>query len=81
MVKATAGRTVTPYEFGQCEICGRRSRSGLGVCQETPQCRTEYNRRFHALRRQELREYKQQDRKRTWNGGTHPGLGAIRAQR
>jgi 5-methylcytosine-specific restriction endonuclease McrA len=64
MVKATAGRTVTPYEFGQCEICGRRSRSGLGVCQETPECRTEYNRRFHALRRQELREYKQQDRKR-----------------
>jgi hypothetical protein len=64
MVKATAGRTVTPYEFGQCEICGRPSRSRLGACQETPDCRTEYNRRFRASRRQELREYKQQDRKR-----------------
>jgi len=45
-----------------CEVCGRLSRSLLGACQETPRCRTEYNRRFRAANRESLREYKRADR-------------------
>jgi 5-methylcytosine-specific restriction endonuclease McrA len=45
-----------------CEVCGRLSLSLLGVCQETPRCRTEYNRRFRAVNRESLREYKRADR-------------------
>lgn len=45
-----------------CEVCGRLSLSRLGVCQETPRCRTEYNRRFRAANRESLREYKRADR-------------------
>ena len=59
---AATGHVVTPYTYGQCEVCGRRCRADLGVCQETPQCRTEYNRRFRASHREELRAYKNQDR-------------------
>jgi 5-methylcytosine-specific restriction endonuclease McrA len=45
-----------------CEVCGRLSLSLLGVCQETPRCRTEYNRKFRAANRESLREYKRADR-------------------
>jgi hypothetical protein len=45
-----------------CEVCGRLSRSLLGVCQETPECRTEYNRRFREANRPDIREAKRRSR-------------------
>ena len=61
-IATATGHVVTPYIYGRCDICGRRCRADLGVCQETPRCRTEYNRRFRASHRDDLRAYKRQDR-------------------